>query len=69
MLHERDEPSAAGAGSGSTEAPPLPDLTGVDLHTLYRMDDAVLSAAVGHALSRTEQFAESWKCSDDPEGK
>ncbi|GAA2071646.1 hypothetical protein GCM10009801_23550 [Streptomyces albiaxialis] len=67
MLHQRDESSAGGSGSGSPAAPPLPDLTGVDLHTLYHLDDAVVSAAVRHALSRPRQFAESWKCAPGTE--
>ena len=66
MLHERDEPSAETAGGGSTAAPPLPDLTGVDLHTLFHMDDEALSAAVGHSLRFTDRFAECWCCGENP---
>ncbi|WP_314172041.1 hypothetical protein [Streptomyces winkii] len=39
-------------------APPLPDLSGVDLRTLRRMDTPALTAAVAHVLSGAGEGSE-----------
>ncbi|NGO70766.1 hypothetical protein [Streptomyces boncukensis] len=62
MPQQREERAAGGLGSAHTEVPALPDLTGIDLHTLYLMDDAALLAAVRHTLRSPEDLTEMWKC-------
>lgn len=59
--HTDAEPVVEGAESRL--APPLPDLSGVDLRTLRRMDNPALAAAVAHILhgpgERGELFAQN----------
>lgn len=42
-------------------APPLPDLSGVDLRTLRRMDTPALTAAVAHVLRGPGESSELFK--------
>lgn len=42
-------------------APPLPDLSGVDLRTLRRMDTPALAAAVAHVLRGPGEASELFK--------
>lgn len=57
------------AGSGVEEgqyalAPPLPDLSGVDLRTLRRMDTPALTAAVAHVLRGPGEAGELFTAND-----
>ncbi|WP_330173649.1 hypothetical protein OG875_08735 [Streptomyces sp. NBC_01498] len=55
MLEQRVPGSAAQIGG-----PELPDLTGVDLRTLRRLDDDALTAAVEDVLRCPGSFTDAW---------
>ena len=60
--------TSAQAGPASVGTPPLPDLTGVDLHVLRTSEDPVLLAAVDEVLRGPERFTETWWGDDTSKG-
>nr|WP_240968567.1 hypothetical protein [Streptomyces sp. HNM0575] len=50
----------ASAGSDNTGSPPLPDLTGVDLHVLRVAEDPALRAAVDDVLRDPYRCTDLW---------
>lgn len=50
----------AAAGTDSTGSPPLPDLTGVDLHVLRVADDPAVRAAVDDVLRDPYRYTDLW---------
>ncbi|MFF3290725.1 hypothetical protein [Streptomyces sp. NPDC003023] len=60
MLQQREAGSVR-MGRDPVVRPALPDLTGVDLHTLHAMDeDAALCAAVEQVLACPGSLTEAW---------
>lgn len=52
--------ASAVAGTGSTGSPPLPDLTGIDLHVLRVADDPAVLAAVDDVLRSPYRYTGTW---------
>lgn len=50
----------AAAGNDNTGSPPLPDLTGVDLHVLRAADDPAVLAAVDDVLRDPGRHTDLW---------
>ncbi|MET9437592.1 hypothetical protein [Streptomyces sp. NPDC006551] len=57
---------ATGVDRDAGQAPPLPDLTAVDLRTLRVMDHPDLVAAVDRVLGRSLELGESWVSEGNP---
>ncbi|MFF8608491.1 hypothetical protein ACF06X_21410 [Streptomyces sp. NPDC015346] len=64
MLEHREW--ATGGDPDAGQAPPLPDLTAVDLRTLRDMDHPELVAAVDRVLGRSRDLGESWVSEGNP---
>ena len=58
----------AAAGTDNTGSPPLPDLTGVDLHVLRVADDPAVRAAVDDVLRDPHRYTDLWWGSDGEQG-
>lgn len=60
--------ASAEAGIDNTGSPPLPDLTGVDLHVLRTSDDPAVRAAVDDVLRDPYRYTGLWWGSDGEQG-
>ncbi|MBA0051545.1 hypothetical protein E0L36_11765 [Streptomyces sp. AJS327] len=65
MPKPKDATDAA-AGATGAAAPPLPDLSGVDLRTLRSLDTPAVTAAVDHVLRHPRDVAEDYGANDPP---
>lgn len=60
--------ASADAGTDNVGSPPLPDLTGIDLHVLRVADDPAVRAAVDDVLRSPYRYIGTWWGADGGNG-